>query len=70
MHAEAPSVAPLNDLPVDAWALVTGGSFAIVAGLLVDLLRLAVHQVRHAMAGRAAKVRVWQRPGTCSACSH
>jgi len=73
MHAQTQSVAQPNDVPVDAWAVLTGGSFAIVAGLFVDLLRLAVHQLRQALGahdGRGpVQTRDWQRPGPCGACS-
>ncbi len=68
MHSEPSAVAGLGDWPVDPWALLTGGSVAIVAGFITDLLRLGAHQARRMMAAPAARRQGescdWQRPCT------
>jgi hypothetical protein len=70
MHTESPSLAQLDDRPVDPWAVLVGGSVGIVIGFGVDLFRLGFHEARQALAARHQVRRVargWPCPGTCDA---
>ena len=71
MHTETASLTHQDDRPVDPWAFLTGGSVGIVVGFGVDLLRLGVHEARHALAARPGVKRVaprgWLCPGPCDA---
>ena len=68
MHHETSTAAGLGERPADPWALLTGGSVAIVAGLSADLLRLGVHGARRAIATRSGRRHGaacdWQQPCT------
>jgi hypothetical protein len=66
MQSETSTVVGLSDRPVDPWALLTGGSVAVVAGFIADLLRLGAHEARRMIATPAARQHGescdWQRP--------
>ena len=70
MHTESASLAPLDDRPADAWAILAGGSVGIVLGFGADLLRLGIHEARQALGARHRGRRVargWPCPGSCDA---
>lgn len=68
MHPQTPVLAGLNERPADPWTLLTGGSVAIVAGFIADLLRLGVHVARQMVAAGSGRRHDascdWQRPCT------
>ena len=66
MHTPTASPALLEDRPVDAWALLTGGSLGLAIGFAVDLLRLGAHQLRQARAARAGSRQVATSGWRCS----